>query len=212
MARIQDKCRLCRRAGEKLFLKGDRCLGAKCAMVRRPYAPGVHGKGISRSLSEFGKQLAMKQKIKRIYGVMERQFRKHFEEIKNKPRITGDLLLERLEMRLDNTVYRLGFAPSRTLARQLVNHKAFAVNGVMLNVPSAKVKVGDVITLRQIKKEKTYFKNQLEVLKNKQDVPSWLVLDAEKLEGRVVAVPSRESVGISVDPVSYTHLTLPTKA
>lgn len=200
MARIQDKCKLCRRAGEKLFLKGDRCLGPKCAIVRRPYAPGVHGKGISRSLSEYGKQLAMKQKIKRIYGVMERQFRKHFEEIQNKPGITGDLLLARLETRLDNVVYRLGFAPSRALARQLVSHKAFAVNGKLINVPSAKVNVGDVISLRDIKKEKAYFKNQLENLKNKQDTPSWLELDPEKREGTVKAVPSRESIGINVDP------------
>lgn len=191
---------MCRRAGEKLFLKGDRCLGPKCAIVRRPYAPGVHGKGISRSLSEYGKQLAMKQKIKRIYGVMERQFRKHFEEIQNKPGITGDLLLERLEMRLDNVVYRLGFAPSRALARQLVSHKAFAVNGKMLNAPSAKVNVGDVISVRELKKEKAYFKNQWEALKNRQDIPSWLELDADKQQGTVKATPSRDSIGISVDP------------
>lgn len=200
MARIQDKCRLCRRAGEKLFLKGDRCFGPKCAVVRKPYAPGAHGKSISRSLSEYGKQLAMKQKIKRIYGVMERQFRKHFEEVQNKPGITGDLLLARLEMRLDNVVYRLGFASSRALARQLVSHKMFSVNGVMLNVPSAKVKVGDVVAVRTLKKEKTYIKNQIESLKNKKDVPTWLDLDASKLEGKVVSTPSRESVGISVDP------------
>lgn len=200
MARIQDKCRLCRRAGEKLFLKGDRCLGPKCAVVRKPYAPGAHGKSISRSLSEYGKQLAMKQKIKRIYGVMERQFRKHFEEIQHKSGITGDLLLIRLETRLDNVVYRLGFAPSRALARQLVSHKMFSVNGIMLNVPSAKVKVGDVVAVRALKKEKTYMKNQIETLKNKKDVPTWLDLDASKLEGKVVALPTRESVGINVDP------------
>lgn len=200
MARIQDKCRLCRRAGEKLFLKGDRCNGPKCAVVRKPYAPGMHGKGISRSLSEYGKQLAMKQKIKRIYGVMERQFRKHFEEIQHKPGIVGDMLLSRLEMRLDNVVYRLGFAPSRALARQLVNHKAFAVNGVSLDIPSAKVRVGDVITLRDLKKDKTYFKNQAEMMKNKKTVPSWLDLDVSKMEGKVVAVPTRDSIGINVDP------------
>ena len=200
MARNLDKCKLCRRAGEKLFLKGDRCTGPKCAMVRRPYAPGMHGKGISRALSEYGKQLAMKQKIKRIYGVMERQFRKHFEDIEHKPGITGDLLLARLEMRLDNVVYRLGFAPSRALARQLVGHKAFSVNGKMLNVASAKVSVGDVIALRDGKKDKTYFKTQLEILKNKKDVPTWLDLDASKLQGKVVALPSRDSIGISVDP------------
>lgn len=200
MARIQDKCRLCRRAGEKLFLKGDRCSGPKCAMVRKPYAPGAHGKGISRSVSEYGKQLAMKQKIKRIYGVMERQFRKHFEEIQNKAGITGDLLLERLEMRLDNTVYRLGFAPSRALARQLVSHKIFSVNGILLDVPSAKVRVGDIIEVREVKREKTYMKTTMEILKQKKDVPTWLELDAAKLSGKVIAVPSRESIGISVDP------------
>jgi small subunit ribosomal protein S4 len=200
MARIQDKCKLCRRAGEKLFLKGDRCLGPKCAMVRKPYATGGHGKSISRSLSEYGKQLAMKQKIKRIYGVMEKQFRKHFEEIQNKSGITGDLLLVRLEMRLDNVVYRLGFAPSRALARQLVSHKMFSVNGVTLNVPSAKVKVGDIVSVRAIKKDKTYIKNQLEILKNKKDIPTWLDLDATKLEGKVIALPARDSIGISVDP------------
>lgn len=200
MARIQDKCKLCRRAGEKLFLKGDRCSGPKCAMVRKPYAPGMHGKGISRSLSEYGKQLAMKQKIKRIYGVMERQFRKHFEEIQHKSGITGDLLLTRLEMRLDNVVYRLGFAPSRALARQLVGHKMFSVNGIMLNVPSAKVKIGDVIAIRELKKDKTYIKNQVEILKNKKDIPAWLTLDVAKLEGQVIALPSRDSIGINVDP------------
>jgi small subunit ribosomal protein S4 len=200
MARIQDKCKLCRRAGEKLFLKGDRCSGPKCAMVRKPYAPGMHGKGISRSLSEFGKQLAMKQKIKRIYGVMERQFRKHFEEIQHKSGITGDLLLTRLEMRLDNVVYRLGFAPSRALARQLVSHKMFSVNGIMLNIPSAKVKIGDVIAIRELKKDKTYIKSQAEILKGKKDIPAWLTLDATKLEGQVIALPSRDSIGINVDP------------
>lgn len=175
-------------------------MGPKCAVVRKPYGPGMHGKGVSRSLSEYGKQLAMKQKIKRIYGVMEKQFRKHFEEIQNKPGIAGDLLLTRLEMRLDNAVYRLGFAPSRALARQLVSHKMFAVNGIMLNVPSAKVKVGDVIAVRSSKKDKTYIKTQLEMLKNKKDVPTWLDLDASKLEGKVIALPARDSIGINVDP------------
>jgi small subunit ribosomal protein S4 len=168
-------------------------------MVRKPYAPGMHGKGISRSLSEYGKQLAMKQKIKRIYGVMEKQFRKHFEEIAHKVGITGDLLLIRLEMRLDNTVYRLGFAPSRALARQMVSHKMFSVNGVMLNVPSAKIKIGDVIAVRDTKKDKTYIKEQLEILKSKKDVPTWLDLNAMNLSGKVIALPSRESVGINVD-------------
>lgn len=200
MAKNFDKCKLCRRAGEKLFLKGDRCASPKCAMVRKPQIPGVHGKRISRGLSEFGRQLAMKQKIKRIYGVMEKQFRHHFEEAAKRPGVTGDLLMTRLEMRLDNAVHRLGFAPSRALARQLVSHKAFMVNGHVLNIPSAEVKVGDVITVAPTKKDKTYFKEQLEVLKNNKSIPTWLELDADKLSGKIVSLPKREDVGIGVDP------------
>lgn len=196
---IDSKCKLCRRAGEKLFLKGDRCLSPKCAMVRRPYAPGIHGQNPSRGRSEFGRQLSMKQKIKRLYGVMERQFRHHFEESKLRQGATGDLLLQRLECRLDNVVYRLGFAPSRIAARQLVGHKFFTVNGKRMNIPSYEVRIGDVIALKASKEEKTVTKNRMEVLKNKNDVPHWLALDAEKLEGKVLALPSREDVGISVD-------------
>lgn len=196
---LDSKCKLCRRAGEKLFLKGDRCVSPKCAMVRRPYAPGIHGQSPARGGSEFGKQLAMKQKIKRLYGVMERQFRHHFDEVRNVPGVTGDQLLGRLERRLDNVVYRLGFATSRVLAKQLVSHKMFEVNGRRMNIPSMETKVGDVITLKATKKEKTYFKNILEVLKNKKDVPHWLALDVEKLSGKVVSLPNRSDVGIQVD-------------
>ncbi|MFA9262650.1 MAG: 30S ribosomal protein S4 [Undibacterium sp.] len=196
---LDSKCKLCRRAGEKLFLKGDRCLSPKCAMVRRPYAPGVHGQNPSRGRSEFGRQLSMKQKIKRLYGVLERQFRHHFEESKLRQGATGDLLLQRLECRLDNVVYRLGFASSRTAARQLVGHKFFTVNGNRMNIPSYEMKVGDVIVLKASKEEKTLTKNRIELLKNKKDVPHWLSLDVDKLEGKVLALPSREDVGISVD-------------
>lgn len=168
-------------------------------MVRRPYAPGAHGQNPSRGRSEFGRQLSMKQKIKRLYGVMERQFRHHFEESKLRQGATGDLLLQRLECRLDNAVYRLGFAPSRIAARQLVGHKFFTVNGKRMNIPSYEVRIGDVIALKASKEEKTVTKNRMEVLKNKNDVPHWLALDAEKLEGKVLALPSREDVGISVD-------------
>lgn len=196
---LDSKCKLCRRAGEKLFLKGDRCLSPKCAMVRRPYAPGVHGQNPSRGRSEFGRQLSMKQKIKRLYGVLERQFRHHFEESKLRQGATGDLLLQRLECRLDNVVYRLGFASSRTAARQLVSHKFFTVNGKRMNVASYEAKVGDVIALKASKEEKTLTKNRIELLKNKKDVPHWLLLNADKLEGKVLALPSREDVGISVD-------------
>ncbi|MEK9173976.1 MAG: 30S ribosomal protein S4 [Patescibacteria group bacterium] len=197
---LDSKCKLCRRAGEKLFLKGERCFGPKCAMQRRPYAPGVHGQNARRSSSEFGRQLAMKQKIKRIYGVLERQFRNHFEEAANLAGITGDHLLSRLERRLDNVVYRLGFAASRAQARQLVGHKMFEVNGKRQNIPSAEVKVGDVIKIKITKQQKNYWKNLAEILANKQDVPHWLALDVAKGEGKVIAMPVREDVGVSVDP------------
>lgn len=200
MAKITDKCVLCRRAGEKLFLKGDRCLGPKCAMVRRAYAPGQHGQTGSKSPSEFGRQLAMKQKIKRIYGVLERQFRHHYAEALKEEGITGDLLLSRLERRLDNVVYRLGFANSRSQARQLVGHKWFTVNGRRMNIPSVAVKAGDVIALKSAKQGKNYLKVQSDILKNKKDVPAWLSLDSEKLEAKVIGSPSRSDVGVNVDP------------
>ncbi len=195
-----DKCRLCRRAGEKLFLKGDRCFSQKCAMVRRPTPPGVHGASKQRSPSEYGRQLAMKQKIKRVYGVMERQFRKHFEEVKKRKGIVGNELLGRLERRLDNTVYRLGFASSRSLARQLVSHKCFSVNGKRMDIPSFELSIGDVIAVKPGKKEKVYFKNLAETIKNKKGLPGWLSLDAEKLEGKVVSLPARNDVEVNVDP------------
>jgi len=201
MARTLDsKCKKCRRAGEKLFLKGDRCDSPKCAMVRKPYPPGAHGKNIPRGQSEYGKQLAMKQRIKRIYGVMERQFRKHFDEIKHKSGVTGDLLLARLEMRLDNVVYRIGFANSRALARQLVRHGAFQVNGKKVNIPSFEVSVGDEITIADSKKVNNYFNNQISVLKNKKDFPSWIQFDSSKLAGKISAIPKPEEIGADVNP------------
>lgn len=201
MARdLNSKCKRCRRAGEKLFLKGDRCYSPKCAMVRKPYPPGAHGKRVSRGSSEYGKQLAMKQKIKRIYGIMERQFRKHFEEIKHKPGVTGDLLLARLEMRLDNAVYRLGFAGSRSLARQLARHGAFLINGKKVDIPSYEMKVGDTIGIAEPKKRNNYFKNQTAILENKKDFPSWIQFDSSKLAGKIVAVPKKEEIGVSIDP------------
>lgn len=200
MARhLDSKCKLCRRAGEKLFLKGDRCLTPKCAIARRPYAPGVHGNNPRRGGgSEFGRQLAMKQKIKRLYGVYERQFRHHFDEVKHKEGIVGDLLLARLERRLDNVVYRLGFAPSRAAARQLVSHKMFSVNGKRLNVPSAEVKVGDVIEVKASKQDKEYWKLLTESIRNKKDVPTWLELDAAKWTGKMIALPNRDEIGVGV--------------
>lgn len=197
---LGSKCKRCRRASEKLFLKGDRCNSSKCAIVRRPYAPGVHGKSISRGLSEYGKQLAMKQRIKRMYGILERQFRKHYEEIENKPGVTGDLLMGRLEMRLDNVVRRTGFASSPIQARQLVTHGSFNVNGKPVTIPSYEVKVGDVISIKDSKKDKTYFTNQAQILSSKKDFPRWIQFDQTKMAGTVIAMPTREDVGVHVDP------------
>lgn len=197
---LGSKCKRCRRAAEKLFLKGDRCDSAKCAMVRRAYAPGVHGKNISRGLSEYGKQLAMKQRIKRMYGVLERQFKKHYKEIENKPGVTGDLLMERLEMRLDNVVRKIGFASSPIQARQLVTHGVFTVNGKKNTIPSYRIKIGDVIGIKESKREKTYFKNQIQLLNNKKNFPRWIQFDQSKMEGKVIASVAREDIGIHVDP------------
>lgn len=201
MARsIDAKCRKCRRAGEKLFLKGDRCFGAKCGIVRRAYAPGVHGKKMTRgNKSEYGMQLAVKQKIKRIYGVLEKQFRKHFEEVEHKTGIVGDLLLARLERRLDNVVYRIGLAASRTQARQLVSHGLISVNGKKMDIPSAAVKIGDVVSINSFRKNKNYFKNLEQVIKNKKDFPAWISFDAAKLEGKITNNPTKDDVGINVD-------------
>ena len=197
---LGSECKRCRRAAEKLFLKGDRCNTAKCAMIRRPYGPGVHGKSMSRGLSEFGKQLAMKQRIKRIYGVLEKQFRNHFDEIVGKPGVTGDLLMSRLELRLDNVVRKMGFASSPIQARQLVNHGAFMLNGKNVTIPSYWVKVGDVISVKESKKNNAYFNIQFAALKLKKDFPRWIQFDASKMEGTVMAEPLREDVGIQVDP------------
>lgn len=197
---MTDKCRLCRRAGEKLFLKGDRCFSEKCAMVRRATPPGMHGAKKARSASEFGRQLAMKQRIKRIYGVMERQFRHHFHEAERTHGVVGSELMSRLERRLDNAVYRLGFASSRALARQLVSHKNFLVNGRRADIPSMEVKEGDIISVKEEKRGKTYFKNLAETIVNKGDVPEWLELDPKKLEGKVIGYPSKDDVEVNVDP------------
>jgi len=169
-------------------------------MIRKPYPPGAHGKSVRRGASEYGRQLAMKQKMKRTYGIMERQFRKHFKEVRRRAGVTGNLLVARLEMRLDNVVYRLGFASSRSLARQLVKHGSFKVNDKKTDIPSYEVKVGDRVNLSETKKNKTYFKNQLAALKNKKGIPSWIQFDAGKMEGKITAVPRREEAGGDIDP------------
>ncbi|OGO42403.1 MAG: 30S ribosomal protein S4 [Chloroflexi bacterium RBG_16_57_9] len=193
--RIDPVCKLCRREGEKLFLKGERCFSPKCAIERRNYAPGMHGKKAQfrRKLSDYGVQLREKQKVRRIYGMMERQFRRYFEEAQKSKGLTGLNLLQSLERRLDNVVYRLGFAYSRAQARQLVNHGHFEVNGVKTDVPSYLLKPGDQISVREKSRNTTYFKDLPKELERVK-VADWLSLDARNLGGRVVSLPNREDI------------------
>ncbi len=198
MARYKDEqCRICRREGQKLFLKGSRCYTDKCSVTRRNYAPGEHGQG-KKKISEYGTQLREKQKTKAFYGVGEKQFRKYFEMAENKKGITGENLLQILESRLDNVVYRLGFGTSRAQARQLVNHGHFEVNGKKVDIPSYLIKAGDVITVREIKKDNKTIKENLEV-NAARPVPEWLEKDADKMQGKVLRLASREDVDIPVE-------------
>ena len=198
MARYTDEqCRICRREGQKLFLKGSRCYSDKCSISRRNYAPGQHGQKRAK-LSEYGTQLREKKKTKSYYGVGEKQFRGYFEMASNKKGITGENLLQILESRLDNVVYRLGFGASRAQARQLVNHGQFAVNGQRVDIPSYLVKAGDVITVRENKKENGAIKANIEA-NSARPVPAWLELNNETLSGKVVRLASREDVDIPVE-------------
>ncbi len=183
-------CKLCRREGVKLFLKGDKCLSDKCAFTRRPTRPGQHGQARPRKASGYASQLREKQKVRRTYGVLERQFSKHFVAAAKRPGRTSENLLQILEMRLDNLVYRLGFADSRAQARQLVCHGHFSVNGRKTDIPSFIAKPNDVITVRERSKSLEYFKVRIELLTTK-GVPSWLSLDIAALTGRVLSLPSR---------------------
>ena len=198
MARYTDEqCRICRREGQKLFLKGSRCYSDKCSISRRNYAPGQHGQKRAK-LSEYGTQLREKQKTKSYYGVGEKQFRGYFEMASNKKGVTGENLLQILESRLDNVVYRLGFGASRAQARQLVNHGQFAVNGHKVDIPSYLVKAGDVITVRENKKDNGAIKANIEV-NSARPVPAWLELNSENLSGKVIRLASREDVDIPVE-------------
>jgi len=197
MARyIGPVCRLCRREGEKLFIKGERCMKQSCAMNKRPVAPGQHGTS-RKKLSEYGQQLREKQKAKRIYGVLEGQFRKYYAIADRTPGITGENLVRLLEMRLDNVAYRLGFGRSRTEARQVVRHNLITVNGKRVNIPSYQVKVGDVIQVAEKSKNLTRFKDIVDVSAGRS-VPEWLTADHENLRGTVSSKPTREQVMIPV--------------
>lgn len=197
MARYTDaSCKLCRREGQKLFLKGERCYSNKCAVGRRPYAPGQHG-AQKKKLSEYGIQLREKQKTKRFYGILESQFRKYFEMASRKKGVTGENLLQLLESRLDNVVYRLGFGTTRAEARQLVTHGHFEINGHRLNIPSYIVKVGDTVDVSDKAKKSVRFKEILDVTGSKV-VPKWLEVDQENLKGKVVALPARDDIDLNV--------------
>ena len=198
MARYKDEqCRICRREGQKLFLKGSRCYSDKCSITRRNYAPGQNGQKKSK-ISEYGTQLREKQKTKAFYGVGEKQFRKYFEMASNSKGKTGEVLLQILESRLDNVVYRLGFASSRAQARMLVTHGAFEVNGQKVDIPSYLVKAGDVVSVREIRKDNGTIKIAVEE-NSSRPVPTWLEKDAEKLSGKVVTLATREDIDLPVE-------------
>ena len=190
-------CRLCRREGQKLFLKGERCYSDKCSISKRAYAPGQHGQG-RKKLSEYGLQLREKQKAKRYYGVLESQFAHYFEIANKKKGITGDNLLQVLESRLDNVVYRLGFGLSRAEARQLVVHGHFLVNGKKVDIPSYLVKEGDVITLKDKSKSLPKIKAILEATEGKV-IPKWLELDAANAQAKVVALAQRDDIDLDIE-------------
>ena len=180
-----------------MFLKGSRCYSDKCSISRRNYAPGQHGQKRAK-LSEYGTQLREKQKTKAYYGVGEKQFRKYFEMASNKKGVTGENLLQTLESRLDNVVYRLGFGTSRAQARQFVNHAQFEVNGKRVDIPSYLVKPGDIITVRESKKDNSTIKVNVEE-SAKRPIPAWLEKDSEKLSGKVIRLASREDVDIPIE-------------
>ena len=198
MARYTEaKCRICRREGAKLFLKGDRCYTDKCAYERRPYAPGQHGR-IRKKMSDYAVMLREKQKTRRMYGILEEQFRDYFQRADMKKGVTGENLLSFLERRMDNVIYRLGFANSRNQARQLVRHGIFTLNGRRVNIPSLQVKVGDVIEVRERNRQSPIIQEAQQVIA-RRGCPAWLEVDGEKLKGKVNALPTREDVQFPIN-------------
>jgi small subunit ribosomal protein S4 len=197
----KEKCKICRRAGIKLFLKGEKCFSPKCPMVKRPYPPGPPGKRKKGPPSEYARQLREKQKLKAIYGIRERQFKKYVKEVlKKKGKIAdaSEALIKILESRLDNVVFRLGFAKSRSQARQLISHGHFLVNNQPINIPSFLVKKGDIISLKPHKSKKVIF-GQLKILLKNQKIPTWLKLNLDKLEGEVVGEPNLKEAAPPVE-------------
>lgn len=205
MARyIGPVCRLCRREGDKLYLKGERCSKNSCAMNKRPTPPGQHGAS-RKKVSEYGLQLREKQKCKRIYGILETQFRNYFTKADSQTGIAGENLLRLLELRLDNVVYRLGYGRSRTEARQVVRHNHIRINGKKVNIPSYQVKPGDLIEIKEGSKSMTRFKDILEVTSSRI-VPEWLAADYTNFSGTVNAIPSRDQINIPVHETLIVEL------
>ncbi len=196
MARFRGpKGKICRRFGENIY--GNDKYSA--LLSKKGYKPGMHGQRFASNQSEYGKQLTMKQKTKFTYGILEKQFRKHYEDIKNLEGIVGDNFLARLEQRMDNVIYRLGFAVNRPQARQAVNHGMFLVNGKKMTIPSYEVKIGDEITINPTKKDNGYFRNLKEIKPSKRTTPSWLSVDAKKNVGKVIAKPKKEDFEANID-------------
>ena len=198
-------CRLCRREGQKLFLKGERCYTGKCSVSRRAYAPGQHGQARNKKASEYGRQLRTKQYARRYYGVLESQFRHYFEMAEKMPGVTGENLLRLLESRLDNVVYRLGFASSRAEARQLVTHGHFQVNGRRVNIPSYLVKVGQTVSVGEGSRQLDKLKVILEA-NGARPIPKWLDLNRDALEAKVVAMPEREDIDLPIEETLIVEL------
>lgn len=192
-------CKKCRRAGEKLFLKGDRCNSPKCALVKRNFPPGSDGSTRMQKLTPYGMQLKEKQKTKRIYGLREKQFRNYFDEAFKKVGNTGELLFAMLESRLDNTAFRLGFAASRSKARQIVSHGHIQVNGKKVDIPSYRVKMGDMISIREKSLKMPVFAELSQSLENKDMSVPWLALDIKQLEGKIAGVPKLGDVEMNID-------------
>lgn len=202
---IGPACRLCRREGQKLFLKGARCYMAKCAIEQGAPPPGQHGMRRARKISEYGEQLRQKQRLRRQYGMQELQFKRFFKEALRRKGVTGENLLQLLEVRLDSVVYRLGFAPSRKAARQFVQHGHVAVNGRKANTPSIVLKIGDVIEVRDRPRSRDMASRSLEAATTQQ-MPEWMSLDRQAFRGEVLAIPTREQIAPIVDEQAIVEL------
>lgn len=197
MARYREAlCRICRREGEKLFLKGDRCYTEKCAVEKRKYPPGQHGQGY-RKLSDYGLQLREKKKLRNIYGLLEKQFRRYYYEAERRKGITGEELIRLFESRLDSMVYRMGFAPNRRKARQLVSHGHFLINGKRVNLPSYTVKGGDIVEVEESSKDISEIIDSLSKAEHR-GIPRWVEVDSANLRGKVLHIPSRDEIQLPV--------------